>query len=171
MIYVADGAIKIVPLQGTLSDVTEFVRLFDSAWDQIPREDRIRIGTYWRSSNEFTPAIHLWADVSLPRVWNNGHHAHFSMLVLREMHEPFSVQAIMHELAHVFFYAAGEPNHWVETGADKQAKAKASQVCEELVNQKLKEWGVDQTGLLAWRDTKEEQMRADDAANAARIMC
>ncbi|MFT3879675.1 MAG: hypothetical protein QM703_08445 [Gemmatales bacterium] len=164
MVFVADGAIKVIQLQGNPEDVDEFVRLFNIAWMQLPLEARDQIAAYWVKPSEFVSAIHLWTDVSLPRVWNDGHHAHFSLPILREMGESFSVQAIMHELAHVYFYSVNEPNHWVPAGADKPTKEMTSISCEELVHEKLQEWGVDQSDLLAWRDKKEFQMKADNDA-------
>jgi hypothetical protein len=171
----ANGSIRL-----QCSGVTEehrrwFIDVFQKAWARIPQVDRHFIAEYWRSRSapptcadpdhptyEYDTKILLTNASALPRVWYEGHRVNMSALVLKELGDQFAEEAVLHELAHVFWYASCEPHHWIDRAADRGAKRVADETAERLVTAKLLEWGINQSELLARRDRWEREHPSRD---------
>jgi hypothetical protein len=168
--YLGDGSILLDSHNVSKAEIEKTSAFFERALLRIPVDERGVITDYWRSrsspkecfpSSQTPPAyktsVVLTNFVTLPRVWDEGHRVNLSASVLCEMGDEFAIQAILHELAHVYFYARCEPNHWIAADASAETKKKADAIAECLVTDKMRSWGTDQTALLRWRDGWEAQ--------------
>ena len=167
-IFLANGSIRLDPHEVSSVEVEKITALFERALLRILLDDRIIITEYWRSRTapracshksqtpaQYATSVFLNNRPALPRVYNDGHRLNLSANVFHEMGDEFAIKAILHELAHVFFYAKCEPNHWVDGNADMKAKEIANISAECLVDFQIRLWGSDQTDLLKWRDRWE----------------
>lgn len=141
--------------------------LFDQAWNQIPERYRELIMTYWQGRlapaecrsmlnvrEPYDTRITLYPNRELPRTMSDGHSLLFYAPTFEELGDSLSVIAIAHELAHVTFYAEGEPNHW-----PNQRTEQTDQGAEELVDRLVREWGWNHATLLARTEEFEELER------------
>jgi hypothetical protein len=150
-----------------------FVRLWDRAWDKLLPSAQDRIERYWASRQAPLGCRHkanakplydshvflYFPGPGLLTVQSDGHLLCMCWPTLEDMGDEIATVAILHELAHVNYYASSEPNHWPD---HQTAETRAA--CEHLVNQLLREWGVDQTTVLRWKDEWSE--RHPSPANA-----
>jgi hypothetical protein len=134
---VGNGAIRLMNdrLPGRIVD--DFRRLFGRGMAYVPGNSRSDITTYWRKATapegcqgkpnaktHYDPHVKVDAWWGVPKT--DGHVLYFPIPALVDMGEESAIVAIAHELAHVTFYAAGEPNHWPapdDVGAYAEAEA------------------------------------------------
>ncbi|MHB1421916.1 MAG: hypothetical protein ACYC3I_01720 [Gemmataceae bacterium] len=135
---------------------------FISAWGRIPQPVRLLFEQYWRTKaiprncirsgepKEYHPHLLLHAEIGSPAVRYEGLVVSLPVPTLEHMGNDMADMAIAHELAHVSFYASGEPNHWART-----ENPLAYHAAEAMVHDRLLVWGMNQAALLAWFDNYE----------------
>jgi hypothetical protein len=153
--YLENGAIRLMSDRVPPEILDEFRRLFGCGLACVPPDSLACIMEYWRKAtapkccqgkphvkSQYDPQVRVGASWGVPKATCDGHDLYFPIHALADIGEELAVVAIAHELAHVTFYASGEPNHWQDT-SDPAAYA----VAERLVDARLLEWNTGE-GVL-----------------------
>jgi hypothetical protein len=150
-----NGAIRLISHSLPPHILDEFRRLFGRGFACLRPENQADIKGYWRKATapercrgmpnvkeQYDPNVTVRPSWGVPKTSLDGHFLYFPIPALADMGEELAVVAIAHELAHVTFFASGEPNHWPDTH-NRVAYAEA----ERLVDARLLEWNI-QEGVL-----------------------
>ncbi len=145
-------------------DVDRLVRVVNSAWIAVPADPREQIRRHWAdhitpeqhrgTSNALTerqPRLRLSLGLNLPACSFYGHEIWYFTGSLAAMSDEQVRMAALHEFAHVTFHKEGQPSHLPLANPTQEEIAVAEALCEELVNQRLLQWGHDQSALQAWK--------------------
>jgi hypothetical protein len=128
-----NGAIRLEASQVPEASFEWLRALFHEAWNRVPSPG-CHSSPHFMDS--YDPRIILFRD-GIPGVRHGGHLMQMPIDFLAAMPRELAVLAVVHELAHVSWYAEGEPQHWRLHDAGP-ASYNAS---ERLVDGRLLDWG------------------------------
>ena len=153
--HLAAGAIRLVNDRVPAALMEQFCRLFERAWAIMPPDIQSEVAGYWWGTvapeccrakrnvrDRYDAQVSVGPEWGVPKANEDGHVLYFPIPSLLDMGERLAILAIAHELAHVTYYATGEPNHWPDA-RNPYAYAEA----ERLVDERLLSWGAEQEQL------------------------